>query len=202
MPNDEVTAASNEVAAVIQADRENAAQFIYPLGSGAVPTDLADLAHNIRRGRADDNRTVQAFARHRIAHSDPRPVAEDLRGAAMDALGFDPNDFVEEARGHLADMPKCIQRDYLRLALEKIEAVTAALATHSPAPMAGEGWHSMDSAPLDKTEVLLTNGAVVTPAKWLNDRWTAPGYAGNNIQFHPTGWMHFPAAAHPSTQEG
>jgi len=90
-------------------------------------------------GEMDGHMLVQAFARHRIAHSDPRPVAECLREAAMDALGFDPNDFVEEARGHLADMPKCIQRDYLRLALEKIEAVTAALATHSPAPMAVKG---------------------------------------------------------------
>lgn len=47
--------------------------------------------------------------------------------AVREALGFDPEGLVAEARVHMKDMPKCIQRDYLRLALEKIERVAAAL---------------------------------------------------------------------------
>jgi hypothetical protein len=36
-------------------------------------------------------------------------------------LGFDPLGFVEEARAHLKDMPRVIQRDYLAAALDKLE---------------------------------------------------------------------------------
>lgn len=38
-----------------------------------------------------------------------------------DVLGFDPLGFVEEARAHMKDMPRVIQRDYLAAALDKIE---------------------------------------------------------------------------------
>lgn len=61
--------------------------------------------------------------------------AEVLR--LREALGYDPAGFVAEAKGHLVDMPRCIQRDYLRLALEKIDRLYAALDT-SAATEAGK----------------------------------------------------------------
>jgi hypothetical protein len=110
-----MTAASNEVVAVIQADRDWAADAMKAAdicGSGSLA--------NVRSGRWDENAYVQAFARHRIAHSDPRPVAEGLREAVLEARGwFGP-----------------VTSDEMRIALANLDA---ALATHSPAPMAGEG---------------------------------------------------------------
>lgn len=51
----------------------------------------------------------------------PTPVEELEKGAAGEALGDYPLDFVAEARAHADDMPACIQRDYLYAALNKIE---------------------------------------------------------------------------------
>lgn len=56
-----------------------------------------------------------------------------------------------------------------------------------------DNWNNnMNQAPPDKEEILLTNGTLVTPAKFLQGKWMAPGYNGTNMQFHPTGWMHMP----------
>jgi hypothetical protein len=49
-----------------------------------------------------------------------------------EALGFDPLDFVAEGRLHALDMPRCIQRDYLNAALDRIEC--AALTTGETSP--------------------------------------------------------------------
>lgn len=64
---------------VTQADREAAAQYVHPIGSGAVPVHVADLAHSMRRGRQDDHSLVQAFARHRLAASPPHPIRHGER---------------------------------------------------------------------------------------------------------------------------
>jgi hypothetical protein len=50
-----------------------------------------------------------------------------------------------------------------------------------------------DMEQADQTaELLLTDGVVVTPAKFLKGKWMAPGYNGVNVEFHPTGWMKMP----------
>jgi hypothetical protein len=70
-----MTAASNEVVAVIQADRDEAAALYGNLFPWADYFQGA-RCDEIRAGKWDMLKLVQAFARHRIAHSDPRPVAE------------------------------------------------------------------------------------------------------------------------------
>jgi len=108
-----MTAASNEVVAVIQADVDAANEWAFIEGrwSEYEGDFAADLA-------AD-------FARHRIAHSEPRPVAEDMEVAAqLSCEAFYGNDW---QWGMLNDAFRQKWRDVVS---------AAALATHSPAPMA------------------------------------------------------------------
>jgi len=74
-----MTAASNEVAAVIQADRDMVQAF-HRLLLNKLMEAIKDEKAGARLGEdeGDAGDLVQAFARHRIAHSDPRPVAEGL----------------------------------------------------------------------------------------------------------------------------
>jgi len=135
-----MTVASNEVVAVSQADRDAAAD--YALASE--PNDTA-FPYDVRRGYLDKAPVVQAFARYRIAHSDPRPVAEGLREAER----------IQTLEAALASVRVNLMRDPSRgeavgefaAAILRgstlIEAMISAdtrfpAATHSPAPMAGE----------------------------------------------------------------
>jgi len=132
-----MTAASNEVVAVIQADRDMVQAF-HRLRLEKLMEAIKDEKAGARLGEdeGDAGDLVQAFARHRIAHSDPRPVAEGLREALQRAA---------EVMEWLADnQPDCFgwEPPYPSTAPTiKIEAEAArlALAAHSPAPMAGEG---------------------------------------------------------------
>jgi len=147
-----MTAASNEVAAVIQADRDAAAD--YALASE--PNDTA-FPYDVRRGYLDKAPVVQAFARHRIAHSDPRPVAEGLREAER----------IQTLEAALASVRVNLMRDPSRgeavgefaAAILRgstlIEAMISAdtrfpAATHSPAPMAGEELRSQVAAVINE----------------------------------------------------
>lgn len=70
---------------------------------------------------------ARLIRRQPLASPTPDSAVSGSAEGLREALGYDPIDFVAEARGHLVDMPKCIQRDYLRLALEKIERAAKAL---------------------------------------------------------------------------
>ena len=132
-----MTAASNEVVAVIQADRDIAAPY------------MGFAFRRVLDGECDDSGLVQQFARHRIAHSDPRPVAECLREAGLvtliaRALAAKQIDSMIESvgKGLIGTPPdvraNMIERDHIGW-IDEAKYVADALATHSPAPMAGEG---------------------------------------------------------------
>jgi len=213
-----MTAASNEVAAVIQADRDAAAD--YALASE--PNDTA-FPYDVRRGYLDKAPVVQAFARHRIAYSDPRPVAEGLREAER----------IQTLEAALASVRVNLMRDPSRgeavgefaAAILRgstlIEAMISAdtrfpAATHSPAPMAGEGWegpayeYGVTWGPDEAHPDRLTNArdqgireaadAVVAYAKRMNDA----GKEASFVDAHRAiiALSSSLAAAHPSTQEG
>ena len=208
-----MTAASNEVAAVIQADRDAAAD--YALASE--PNDTA-FPYDVRRGYLDKAPVVQAFARYRIAHSDPRPVAEGLREAER----------IQTLEAALASVRVNLMRDPSRgeavgefaAAILRgstlIEAMISAdtrfpAATHSPAPMAGEGdnltWFSAQRrlslsfySPMygdddDQSE----EWRVHKESGPINDReWDIVGRGSTAVEAIAAAR----AAAHPSTQEG
>lgn len=185
-----MTAASNEVAAVIQADRDAAAD--YALASE--PNDTA-FPYDVRRGYLDKAPVVQAFARHRIAYSDPRPVAEGLREAER----------IQTLEAALASVRVNLMRDPSRgeavgefaAAILRgstlIEAMISAdtrfpAATHSPAPMAGEG-----------------------DEQWAKRQLVNLGYDYHHLPKDPQTLIEIMTAcvqhgrhtaAHPSTQEG
>jgi len=196
-----MTAASNEVVAVIQADVDAANALDYALGF------LTDNERPI---------VLQALARHRIAHSDPRPVAEGLR-EALELLRDDVADPYSFS-GDGDDQGQCItQHKFFRWGDDcviaigelnypnqwddeafdaKVEVLKAALATHSPAPMAGE------TAPLytfDEAWDELVN---------KDDRTSPEEYPDmclitrDELQCYMEARQYAPAAAHPSTQEG
>lgn len=58
--------------------------------------------------------------------------------AMQEALGDEAEDLIAEARVHLEDMPPVIQRDYLRTALYKMEAMAKVLAALTAAQAAPE----------------------------------------------------------------
>jgi len=148
MPNDEVTAASNGVVAVIQADRDIAHEIMQIVRGYRV-----NLPH-------DRHWLIDMVARHRIAHSDPRPVAarEDT-ARLIDPEAFEPTDNFDLR--HNRDMRRAeafsaadrvLATHGPRPVAEGVTCVTKPLtdaerqagidqwATHSPAPMAGKGW--------------------------------------------------------------
>jgi hypothetical protein len=171
-----MTAASNEVVAVIQADRDEANAM-----GQIFARQFAQQGLHLTFAVTDDGPLVQAFARHRIAHSDPRPVAEGLRegltdlfwlivrepGMVPDRKGPWPHrDTAKVMREFIAARPRAFI-DVLTIgpdgtpdvqhgpeALQMADARSMsigskhnvrvraaaedALATHSPAPMAGE----------------------------------------------------------------
>jgi len=131
-----MTAASNEVVAVIQADRDMVQAF-HRLRLNKLMEAIKDEKAGARLGEdeGDAGDLVQAFARHRIAHSDPRPVAEGLREALSNCVNV------------LCSLRKNYERDNLLWdeASRFITEGNAALATHSPAPMAGEAKQIADN---------------------------------------------------------
>jgi len=137
-----MVSASNEVVAVIQADRDMVQAF-HRLRLNKLMEAIKDEKAGARLGEdeGDAGDLVQAFARHRIAHSDPRPVAEGLR-EALEVLLTAAYEYQESAREHISDTRydedgNLAERD-AALAVVAIPDARAVLATHSPAPMAGE----------------------------------------------------------------
>jgi hypothetical protein len=117
-----MTAASNEVVAVIQAD--------------------IDLVEALAALRKSDGIAAaqQIVARHRLAHSDPRPVAEGLREAAI-ATVAGAADYVVRFEAALAgqkDDPSASLAYLASQAEVAVRYIKRLLATHGPAPMAGE----------------------------------------------------------------
>ena len=206
-----MTAASNEVVAVTHADRDMVQAF-HRLRLNKLMEAIKDEKAGARLGEdeGDAGDLVQAFARHRIAHSDPRPVAEGLRGAIIAAIteadgrfgysyrltkmdetgeehtlfmdGFEPAVFEDRADGY----PVLEQR---RNTL-RTDAILAALATHSPAPMAGEGFAQIAECAFDDRP----RSRVGHPSHmdWEDGFRDGTRAAAAAIR----------AAAHPSTQEG
>jgi len=234
-----MTAASNEVVARGIMRRARVAQALRAIEEGTRLDDLTD---------DEIDTIIDAATDHRIAHSDPRPVAEGLREAIIAAIteadgrfgysyrltkmdetgeehtlfmdGFEPAVFEDRADGY----PVLEQR---RNTL-RTDAILAALATHSPAPMAGEGWHlqpvgdpvSLNECPPGPFEF---NGSLgfkteYGAAKWLPERdaftvshWPDPYvldsgeafWGGVSGQEARAALVVQPlAVAHPSTQEG
>jgi len=162
-----MTAVSNEVVAVIQADRDMVQAF-HRLRLNKLMEAIKDEKAGARLGEdeGDAGDLVQAFARHRIAHSDPRPVAgrEDI-ARLIDPEAFEPTD----------NFDLRINRDMRRA--EAFSAADRILATHSPAPMAGEGFQWPDE-----------------------DVWIAQ--TEQERMETVKAYMAHKRTAHPSTQEG
>lgn len=230
--------------AVTQADRDAAAHYVESV-------DDANTGDAIRAGRLDCGGTVQAFARHRT-HSEPRPVAglreaicsaspdhadimETIDNAADDwqKQGYtsalaEVRDMANVGRALMEALPKgysymnCPSEIVSDLQNERDEA----LATHSPAPMAGAfrpfaEWHE------DHGDVLWWKLPVQEPpylgspidlgfsvgAQLYNQFGDVIGRTEGNVGGWPFSeddqgslvWSPLPAppaAAHPSTQEG
>jgi hypothetical protein len=176
-----MTAASNEVVAVIQADRDIAHEIMQIVRGYRV-----NLPH-------DRHWLIDIVARHRIAHSDPRPVAEGLREALEEVerlrgLLVDPGSPAwEDARTVLvAELRKAgLEKRADRVAEAQPELIPSDIAlnliahaaTHSPAPMAGEVFR----------QALELSGMAYAIA---NDIATGQRIARDAL------------VAHPSTQEG
>ena len=182
-----MTAASNEVVAVIQADRDIAAPY------------MGFAFRRVLDGECDDSGLVQQFARHRIAHSDPRPVAEGLREAGLvtliaRALAAKQIDSMIESvgKGLIGTPPdvraNMIERDHIGW-IDEAKYVAAALATHSPAPMAG--WE-------DQRPQIASVEAGPEPSLRQMVRF----YYAEHGQPDPEGDTAAYFAAHPSTQKG
>jgi hypothetical protein len=79
---------------------------------------------------ADQFKHKESMAKARAILATLSPTGEEkaLREEVIaEALGCEPEDFIAEARLHAKDMPRCIQRDYLNAALNKLERLLAAL---------------------------------------------------------------------------
>ena len=245
-----MSAASNEVAAVIQADRDIAATILLRQPQGNF--------ERVRSGGSDSFWLVKALARHRIAHSDPRPVAADtlvvLKGMLASYAGqptpageaFKIIDAELEGGSVFASMP---DNNLLREALEQVarpygmldlavsenmhgprgddmlataKLVRAALATHSPAPMAlqiGDRVRVAEGAEFaadwQRMDLWVAGLAVDESGRGINvtvsEQWPIPsrhsrGYMGQTDGFIVDRTDGRPddltRVAHPSTQEG
>jgi hypothetical protein len=193
-----MTAASNEVVAVIQADRIAYAD-LRGIGEGDLRTAI--LSGGFDKANAE---ALQILARHRLAHSDPRPVAgrEDM-ARLIDPEAFEPTDNFDLR--HNRDMRRA----------EAFSAADRVLATHSPAPMAGEGavetrfWSIVDANGLaavpsdmwDALEVISRKcGHYDKLVRALHDAICSPkGVVPDSADPYYRSSL---CAAHPSTQEG
>jgi len=152
----------------------------------------------------------EVLARHRIAHSDPRPVA----GADADELA--------DAYVGTGDRDEAQTRAWHHYRQGAADAF-AALATHSPAPMAGvtydfdmayNGGYAAAAAPM-QLEIDRLRGALEAIGKFVDDfhapwgSWKTAWWEGevsddaaltdNNALKHVADMAR--RAAHPSTQE-
>ena len=171
---------------------------------------------------------------NRIAHSDPRPVAEPWPGYTADqdrrrvvtlatlglmlsvmaggdaakVVGFDASDLYAEVLMALAIEDSEFPDIALGDACDNPDDY--ALATHSPAPMAG--WRDIASAPKDGRDALVgcwvydengTDAPIWSAWETISDG--GPLGCDGTWGDPPTHWHDMPAppaAAHPSTQEG
>jgi len=175
-----MTAASNEVVAVIQADRDMVQAF-HRLRLNKLMEAIKDEKAGARLGEdeGDAGDLVQAFARHRIAHSDPRPVAEGLREAAQRVVDDYP-----AAAGACAS----IEGGDGKPGWGSIRRLAEALATHSPALMAGEVAIKL-LGDLERSATAVHRKGAVSGPQWSR-------LSGDLIRSRAF------LAAHPSTQEG
>jgi len=137
------------------------------------------------------------------AHSDPRPVAEGLREVVARAIySRDPAGFLDKVDGW-CDMPweQAIEGapNDVQLAYAIADAILPALATHSPAPMAGEERTFKDG--LREAALTATTLAVrlSSPTPDEFDRGYRAGL--QDLADNLTAKIEA-LAAHPSTQEG
>lgn len=163
---------------------------------------------------------VKAFARHRTTH-EPRP-AGDLREAlaqiagyskvngmtrrrmrkiAIDALTSSGSDMPTSTLGLIHAMLQPYEGEPSQ-AGEAFKVVDAALATHSPAPMAGEGWIVGNN--VGQWRTFDTFGWAWTDRRDLAVRYARREDAELVHGDDEDSWRveQYPAAAHPSTQEG
>ncbi|MET0375981.1 MAG: hypothetical protein ABW128_17205 [Rhizorhabdus sp.] len=186
-----MTAASNEVVAVIQADREAAWSY---------RSDFTDKGARDRdgwmAGQYDANPSIQAFARHRIAHSDPRPVAEGLR-EALEALTERSEAVVAALDKYNADHGTHLGgAPFFKIGVE-IAHARQVLATHSPAPMAGEGTpQGTFTCPICGKDTPHYHSPEEVERHRETEAWVEESWQQARPKFFPDG------AAHPSTQEG
>jgi len=155
------------------------------------------------------NRDAAVFAwNHRIAHSDPRPVAEGLREALV---GLCSAYVALDTEGHRHAAGSWYQH------------ARTTLATHSPAPMAGEEACPVCNgdcgsanppvmfcpmrdmpAPHSPTPVMIPAGYVLVPVEpteaMIQAVWKAT--LGGSLLAAERAARAMIAAAHPSTQEG
>ena len=88
--------AGPETVQVTQADRAAAAPFAAHIATGITPNYIP-APERVRRGMVDENPCVQAFARHRLAHSVSRDeVIEECARVLERMTGAD--DFVQAIR--------------------------------------------------------------------------------------------------------
>jgi hypothetical protein len=169
-------------------------------------TDLTQCPHG-DMGRYDhpaDGELIEWLWNRRVeiaglyearAHSDPRPVAEGLREGVARAIasktyayctvtdeGSDQYDC-----GEWEEFGCDAQATYLQAA----DQVLSALATHSPAPMAGE------VVDLERN-FFASLIAAAEQSKWMPPEYMMNDWVSDCRNFLING----PAAAHPSTQEG
>jgi hypothetical protein len=103
-----------------------------------LPMALREQAKDALFCEAEPHAVIDAWNIIQIAADElEAPSAVGGVDRMREALGFDPLDFVAEGRLHALDMPRCIQRDYLNAALDRIEC--AALTTGETSPVRGEG---------------------------------------------------------------
>ena len=192
--------------------------------SNEVVAALQETADDLRRigWHKDRGNVLRAISALNCAHSDPRPVAEGLREAIIAAIteadgrfgysyrltkmdetgeehtlfmdGFEPAVFEDRADGY----PVIEQR---RNTL-RTDAILAALANHSLVPMAGEGWIVGNNTGQWRT--FDTFGWAWTDRRDLAVRYARREDAELVHGDDEDSWRveQYPAAAHPSTQEG
>ena len=144
-----------------------------------------------------------------------KPTPKEMENLFVEETGFDPDDFPEAifgfARAVLEKWGQPAQAaepvawaatsedgDVEALGMNQSRRFDTPLYTHPPPPEGMAGWMPIETAPKDKTNVILLRQACGSVA---NGFWLAEAYAGNGswiwpyVHKNPTHWIPAPPIA-------
>ncbi len=161
---------------------------------------IAGDSNEVRQGLLDDWHVVQAFARHRLAHTtDGHSTAGEPVAWLYECGEPFPVRYIHDVRmpAYLADEDGWTETP-----------LYAATPPHT-SDTAGEGWRDIASAPKDGTRILVRFGEAlgirVDAARWIANQRGSGGYFSSHIVEHVQGerymrknqpghWMPMPSA--------